>query len=415
MSEIPQAIIGRFRLVERLGKGGFGEVHRAFDPHLQREVAIKIVRPDRADRARVLAEARAAAGLQHPNIVTVYEVGEADDTFFIVMELVQGQVLGSACATAPVARKLEWLEQLARALAAAHARGIVHRDVKPENAIVASSTQALKLLDFGIAKRVVQPLSQGSAVPNTTHLSAPPTLDGHVKGTPRYLAPEQLLGEPVTFATDQWAWGVVAYQALSGSHPAVVAEGEAKISWAVAGSLVPLDRVARDLPANVVATVQRALSKDPRARFSSMDELVATLSGGGGGGARIGDTRVSAPMDPGRPSAQAERGETLADPGRVETQAFDLAVSAASPHAAAPARGHAPVHPAPARISHPQPRPPSPMMPSPRTQRAMAPRPGAAASGGSALSFVAIVVVAVLVVVAAGILAIGCLVVFGRR
>ncbi|MBS2019211.1 MAG: serine/threonine protein kinase [Deltaproteobacteria bacterium] len=406
MHEIPNAIVGRFQLFERLGKGGFGEVHRGYDPKLQREVAIKIVRPERADRARVLAEARTAAGLQHPNIVTIYEVDEADDTFFIVMELLHGQVLGRRLEGAPLALRLSWLQQLASALALAHSRGIVHRDVKPENVIVVDATSTIKLLDFGIAKRI-EAVARPLPTAGMTAYDIPPTQFGHIKGTPRYLAPEILLGESVSYATDQWAWGVVAYLVLAGRHPSEVAGAPDGAAWAVTGDLVPLAQLATNAPPHVVATIMRALSKDPAARFPTMGELLAAFLGSEG--PRMGDTRLSAASNPG-PGPGPGTATALAP----STHAFDVVVSGAAPIArpSAPGPMLPPQHPSMVRPSHPQASRPGPSFAAPRAA-AVAPRPRPA--GGSGLSFVAIVVVAVLVVVAMGILGIGCIFLIGAR
>jgi len=417
VDEIPSRVIGRFELFEQLGRGGFGEVYRAFDPKLHREVAIKIVRAEHADRARVLAEARAAAGLQHPHVVTVFEVDEVDDICFIVMELVRGHTLRQRLHDASVEQKVEWLGQLAGALAAAHAKGIVHRDVKLENVLIVDGSQTAKLVDFGIAKSVAG--THETTLGRTAFDPGPKTEHGHVRGTPRYLAPELLAGEPASFAADQWSWGIVAFQLLAGKHPADLLGGPPHVGWALVNAPPSLATVAADLPAVVCNVVDRALARDPTARSRSMAEVVAALTGAPR--VRLGDTRLSNP----------EVGAARPSHGESATNTFDVAVPpTAVPVAAAappppppqppvarpsqpraqqmPARQAAPLArrpvamPAPGRPSHPHPA---------AVRRPMQPPP----KSGSSMTTAVLVGLAVLL--ACGIFAAGCLflVLVGRR
>ncbi len=212
--------MGRYVLEEVLGAGGMGTVYKAFDPLLKRHVALKLLRPDPSQglgttaewSARMLREARAAAAFTHRNVVAVYDVGTDDGAPYIAMELASGQSLrkfvGDEAISLP--RRIRWLVDMARALAAAHRAGIVHRDVKPENVLVTADGD-VKILDFGIAKQSSEGGEARAASPLPTLTAA-----GMVLGTPQYMAPEQIRGEKLSGRTDQFAWGVVAFEVLTG-------------------------------------------------------------------------------------------------------------------------------------------------------------------------------------------------------
>jgi serine/threonine protein kinase len=210
---LPGQTFDRYMIEERIGRGGLGEVYRAFDTRLLRKVAIKVIRHDRthdwaAAAARLLREARATAALVHPNCVALYDLGEIDDTLFLVMELVRGLPLRSYVGdtSVPLELKLEWLAGVARGLGAAHEAGIVHRDVKPSN-IMITHDGVPKVLDFGLAKPTVDdPEGFNTKV-------------GQLMGTPRYMAPEQREGSDADARSDQYAYGVTAYELLAGVHP----------------------------------------------------------------------------------------------------------------------------------------------------------------------------------------------------
>lgn len=228
--------IGRFDIYGVLGAGGMARVYRAFDTTLDRLVALKLLheapggkaRDDAAHHRRLLREARAAAALTHPNIVTIYEVGEADGVPFIAMELLEGSTLRAASATAAsLSTRLRWLVEAARALAAAHEKGMVHRDIKPDNMFVDTAGR-LRLLDFGIAKRredevvaMLNPHDESAEGPSSLR-----TALGRRVGTPRYMAPEQRAGEATDASTDQYAWGLVAFEVLTGKLPTESATAE---------------------------------------------------------------------------------------------------------------------------------------------------------------------------------------------
>ena len=270
----------RYTVDAVLGKGGMGTVYRAHDTRLERRIALKVISEVDAGgdaTTRLLREARAAAALDHPNAVSIFDVGELDGAPYIAMELVSGRTLREIVGEAepPVATRAGWLADVARALAAAHRQGIVHRDIKPENVMVREDG-VVKVHDFGIARRVggnVDPSAptQGPALPTLTK-------EGVKVGTPLYMAPEQIRGLALDGRVDQFAWGVVSYELLTGKLP-WRGSGDA---LAVVASILT-DRpdaaalAASGVPAEVAAVVLRALSKEPGDRFASMDEAARAL------------------------------------------------------------------------------------------------------------------------------------------
>ncbi len=276
-------IVGRFVLGRCLGSGGMGDVYEAYDPVLERTVAMKVLRPrasaDSAAQARrVLSEARAAARLAHPNTVTIFDVGEHDGRAYITMELLEGETLRAAAKHAPLEKKLGWLLESARALVAAHENGLVHRDVKPENMFVCADG-TLKLLDFGIAKReedeTMAPSPASVASPNSLRTEL-----GKRIGTPRYMAPEQRAGAPTDARTDQYAWGLVAFELLTGAHlDSVATIDDSPIGDDRAQEIRErsLTMAAMPAPPAYVAAVLRALSDDKARRFDSMQPIVEAL------------------------------------------------------------------------------------------------------------------------------------------
>ena len=262
---------GRYELRERLGAGGMADVFEGYDTRLARRVAIKILRaelPDDRTRARFEQEARLAARFSHPNAVVVYDVGEDGDRPYFVMELVEGttlaHVLQDRGPLGPV-ETVAILRQVLDALGAAHAEGLVHRDVKPGNVLLTSDGR-VKLADFGIAK---------VASDATSDLTA----TGQVIGTAKYLSPEQVSGRPVDARADVYAAGVMLYEMLCGEPPFTA---DSPVAMAVAHQQSPVPPVRsrrRDAPTWLAAIAERALEKDPAKRFPNAQAMRAALDG----------------------------------------------------------------------------------------------------------------------------------------
>jgi len=263
-----EVIAGRYELLELIGKGGMSSVYKAHDRLLDRQIAIKILHPhfteDEEYVERFRREARAVAQLSHPNIVTVIDRGEDEGRQFIVFEYVEGENLKQRLErTGPMAVRdaLLLALQMARALSFAHARGLIHRDVKPQNVLLNADGQA-KMTDFGIARSVdVQGV----------------TITGTVLGTSEYIAPEQARGQRVDAQTDVYSLGVVLYELLVGGVPY---EGETFVTVALKHVNEPVPPVLErrpDLPPRVAIAVERAMAKSPDDRFPSMHELVDEL------------------------------------------------------------------------------------------------------------------------------------------
>lgn len=263
----------RYEVVEPLGSGGMGLVLAAYDRLLERPVAIKLIHEnylrDPVSRERFWREAKAAAGLSHPNTVAVYDLGEDAGRPFIVMELVDGSTLAERLDNGRLAMQevIGFSRGVLAGLGAAHERGIVHRDVKPSNILV-STDGAAKLADFGIAAVVADA---------ETRL----TRTGQVVGTPRYQAPECAAGKQATPASDLYSLGVVIYECLAGRAPF---EEETPLAMALAHQrypVPPLTSIAPNVPPALAAVVERALAKDPANRYSdagAMRRALETLS-----------------------------------------------------------------------------------------------------------------------------------------
>ncbi|MBS2019297.1 MAG: serine/threonine protein kinase [Deltaproteobacteria bacterium] len=271
------ARIGRYQIEGLLGQGGMGQVHVALDTSTGQRVALKTVQrrgelaPDATTHLRLLREARAAAVLAHPNAVAVVDIGEHADVTFVAMELVQGRPLRAFVGDAgvPLASKVRWLHDIASVLAEAHRLGLVHRDVKPDNVVVRDDGVA-KMLDFGIVKRVAVP--GGEARERTHDLTA----EGMILGTPRYMPPEAFEGF-IGPASDQFAWGAMAYELLSGTHPFLAPPNVPQYEWLLRTVPKPLAALAPETPAHVAATITRALAKSRDRRHASMLDIVRAL------------------------------------------------------------------------------------------------------------------------------------------
>jgi serine/threonine protein kinase/Tol biopolymer transport system component len=275
----PGIALGRYRLEVRIGEGGMGSVWRARDEVLERDVALKVLPrmlvSDPSAQRRFEREARAMGRLQHPNVVGIYDIGTADpgtgeELPFLVMELVRGRPLIECMAdrTMPRLRILRWMEQVARALAAAHQAGIVHRDLKPSNIMVDDEDHVV-VLDFGLA-RLTQ---RDGEVPEET-LTTP----GMVLGSCPYMAPEQALGEEVTPASDLFSFGAVLYEALAGSRAFTGDTPMHVLRAVVKGETVPLEDLAPGLPQELYEVVERCMAREPGQRYSSAAELANDLA-----------------------------------------------------------------------------------------------------------------------------------------
>ena len=262
------ATVGHYQIVARIGEGGMGLVYRAVDVRLRRTVALKLVRPRDIDdlhaKERLLAEARAAAALDHPNICTIYEVGETVDALpFIAMAFYAGETLEQVMRRGPLpaALALDFATQIARGLSIAHERGIIHRDVKPANIIV-TSDGVLKLLDFGIARVRDVTLSHGGVTP----------------GTIAYMSPEQVTSRSLDQRTDLWSLGVVLYEMCTGVRP-FGGEHVGAILYAILhDSPVPAATLRPDLPVRIERTLERLLAKDRAQRYRTAEELISDLT-----------------------------------------------------------------------------------------------------------------------------------------
>ncbi len=272
-SDLVDRTLGDFRLLRRLGVGGMAEVYLAEQISLRRSVAVKILRDDAVSGKnntllqRFEQEARAAGGLSHPNIVQVYMIGQADQLHYIVQEYVQGQNLSQWVkrnGPPDFLTGLKWMKNVAAALSAASAAGVVHRDIKPEN-IMLTRSEVAKVTDFGLAQ-----LNEVSEKMNLTQA-------GTTMGTPWYMSPEQIQGEKLDHRTDQYSFGVSCYHMFAGQPPF---PGKNSVSVAVQHlkeEAKPLSRHRRDLPEAMCQAIHRMMEKSPENRFATPEELQEAL------------------------------------------------------------------------------------------------------------------------------------------
>ena len=275
------AKLGKFEIVELLGRGGMGEVYRARDPRLKRDVALKILPaamgrdPDRVTRFE--REARAASSLNHPNIVHIYDIGEAECLQYIAMEYVPGKTLHQA-----MGRKgqrlsvcLEYAIQISDALAKAHAEGIVHRDLKPSNIMIGEEGR-IKVLDFGLAKSVRGP--NGEILETVTLKSAEQaTQEGVIVGTIAYMSPEQAEGQTVDARSDIFSFGSVLYEMATGRRAFQGNSTIATLSAILRDEPEPASAVGLDVPQDLEKIINRCLRKDPNRRFQHMGDVKLAL------------------------------------------------------------------------------------------------------------------------------------------
>ena len=267
--------LGHYRILEKIGAGGMGEVYRAHDEQLDRDVALKVLPAhtltDETARARLLREARAAAALNHPHICTIHEVGEAGGQAYIAMELVEGKPLSALVPGQglPVETVLRFGSQIADALAHAHERRIVHRDLKSANVVITPEGRA-KVLDFGLAKRI----SGEELAEVTTRSQASLTQAGALIGTVPYMAPEQLRGQPADARSDVWALGVMLYEMATGRRP-FQGQTSFELSSAILNQVPP--PLSPAVPTQLGAVIERCLAKEPGQRYQQGSEVRAAL------------------------------------------------------------------------------------------------------------------------------------------
>ena len=267
--------VAQYRVEGLLGSGGMGEVYQATD-RMGRKVALKVLAPrlvaDRQHVARFLQEARAVLALNHPNIVTVYDIGESDGTYYIASELIEGETLRSVLArgTPPLAQAVDIAIQACTALAAAHDKGIVHRDIKPENVMLRGDGY-VKVLDFGIAK-----LTERFGGPGASAAQAE-TVAGLIVGTTPYMSPEQARGAPVDARSDVWSSGILLYEMLSGRNPFAGGSTPEVLARILERTPAPLAEAHAGMPEDLQRIVTRALEKDPDRRYPTMAAMLADL------------------------------------------------------------------------------------------------------------------------------------------
>jgi serine/threonine-protein kinase len=269
--DLQAALAGEYSLQRELGRGGMGVVYLARDVQLDRDVAIKVLPAHLAStpsaRERFLREARMAAGLSHPHIVPIHRVGEAGGFVFFVMSHVAGETLGERLRTRgplPPAEAMRLLREVAWALAYAHGRGIVHRDVKPDNILIEAATGRAVVTDFGIA----QGAAEAVAV----------TDPGKVMGTAHFMSPEQAAGEPLDGRSDIYALGVVGYLAVSGRLPFESSNVPALLVQQAIAEPPSVMRAAPGLPPALGAAIDQCLARDPERRFTDGEALAAALA-----------------------------------------------------------------------------------------------------------------------------------------
>jgi serine/threonine protein kinase len=273
--------LGHYRVVKKLGAGGMGEVFLAEDTRLERKIALKILPESLAQEAermrRFVREAKSVSALNHPNIITIHEIGEIDSTHFIATEYIEGETLHSKLKTQPFNLKtaLDVAVQVASALDAAHRAGIIHRDVKPENVMIRPDG-VVKILDFGIAKLAGEQseLNLDSEAATAVQASTTP---GMIIGTAAYMSPEQARGKQIDARSDVFSFGVVLYEMLSGKQPF---EGENALD--VIGSILhkepaPLSQTAPQLPRELQHIVEKCLRKDRDERYQTAKDLLIDL------------------------------------------------------------------------------------------------------------------------------------------
>ena len=272
--------LGSYEITALLGKGGMGEVYRARDLKLKREVAIKIL-PDEFSRdrdrvSRFQREAEVLASLNHSNIAAIYDLQEAAGSRFLVLELVAGKTLSDRISdgTIPIDETLKIAEGICAGLEAAHAKGIIHRDLKPANIKITTEGQ-VKVLDFGLAK-IAHAQTSGNATPTATDILTH-TAAGSILGTLPYMSPEQIEGQEADARSDIFALGVVLYELIAGRRPFTDTSPASLIASILKAKPQPLQELQPLTPAGLASIVQTCLEKDPEKRWQSAREVKHAL------------------------------------------------------------------------------------------------------------------------------------------
>ena len=289
--------LGPYEIIGPLGSGGMGEVYRARDTRLGRDVAVKVLSEDTAGIPERLSrfdrEARAVAALNHPNILALHDIGTHGGVVYAVTELLEGETLRArlkASGRLSPLKAINYAVQIARGLAAAHERGILHRDLKPENLFITTDGR-VKILDFGLAQ---QEAAAASGETSTTHFTTQP---GTVLGTPGYMSPEQVVGQPATARSDIFSFGVVAYEMLTGSHPFQRATISDTVTAILRDDPPPLARILPELPAGLVGILESCLDKHPADRPASARDLALFFEAAGSSSNESGTWQRVVPSD----------------------------------------------------------------------------------------------------------------------
>jgi len=295
--------LGPYEIVAPIGAGGMGEVYRARDPRLGREIAVKVlpaeVSSDRDRLKRFEQEARSASALNHPNLITIYDIGQSDSSSYIAMELVEGKSLRELLAAGPLPVKKIFTiaTQIAEGLAKAHAAGIVHRDLKPENVMVTPDGR-VKILDFGLAKLAPAPIASAleSLAPTLTQQTTP----GVILGTVGYMSPEQARGHAVDFRSDQFSFGAILHEMASGKRAFQRGTAVETLSAILKDEPAPLSAVNPAAPELLQWILDRCLSKDPEERYGSTKDLARDLASLRDRGSATAASRSALPLVPTR-------------------------------------------------------------------------------------------------------------------
>ena len=278
MTLSPATKLGSYEILTPLGAGGMGEVYRARDTKLHREVAVKVlpesVAGDSAALARFEREARAIAALSHPNILSIFHFGREGDVFFAVTELLEGETLREKLAAGPLSsgKAADYAAQVARGLSAAHAKGVVHRDLKPENLFV-TKDGFVKILDFGLALRTAAPEQGKTNAPTASFLTEP----GIVMGTVGYMSPEQARGKPADVRSDIFSFGAVLFEMLSGCRPFQRDTAAETLTAILREDPPEMPEAAREAPPALERIARRCLEKDPEQRFQHARDVAFAL------------------------------------------------------------------------------------------------------------------------------------------